>query len=149
MLVSTREGEGRGEEFGEGGGGGLGVGTGEDDEGGGWGEFGDGLAAGSAGLAGGVVEVGDDHGAKTDGGAELCYSARDRGLFSACGEAVGGVFDVAAGDDLSCFQQDGGSNEEAAVGSVGAVGGGGGQTGEHGELGGGDELRVGLIGHVC
>jgi hypothetical protein len=29
------------------------------------------------------------------------------------------------------------------------VGGFGGEMGEHGKLGGGDGLRVGLIGHVC
>ncbi len=130
--------KGGGEEVGKGAGGeraGLG---GEGDEGVGWGEFEEGLAARSAGLAIDVVEVGDDDGADADFGAELGDGRGDGGLLGAAGEAVRGVFDVAAGDDFSRFEEDGGAYEEMAVGGVGAVGGGFGLTGEVGELGGGD-----------
>ena len=61
----------------------------------------DGLAAGSAGLAGGVVEVGDGDGADADLGAVEADGGGDGGLFGADGEAVGGIFDVAAGDDVA------------------------------------------------
>jgi hypothetical protein len=48
----------------------------------------------------------------------------DGRLFGADGEAVGGVFDVAAGDDSTVPKQDSGADAEVAVGSVGVVGDG-------------------------
>ena len=57
------------------------------------------LKAGSAGWPGFVVEVGDGHGSDTDGWAVLRDGGGDGGLLGAGGEAVGGVFYVAAGDD--------------------------------------------------
>ena len=58
-----------------------------------------GLAACSAGLAGSVVEIGDSDGADEDFGTAKADGGGDGGLFGANGKAVGGVFDVAAGDD--------------------------------------------------
>ena len=85
-------------------------------------EFVDGLAAGSAGLAGGAVEIDDDYGADADLGAVLGDGGGDGGLLGTGGEAVGGVFDVAAGDDVAVFEEDGGSDAEVTVGGVGVVG---------------------------
>ena len=82
----------------------------------------DGLAAGSAGLAGSVVEVDDDDGSDADGGTVLGDGGGDRGLLGASGEAVGGVLDVAAGDDVAVFEEDRGSDTEVAVGGVGVLG---------------------------
>ncbi len=119
-----REVEGGGEQVGDGG---LVEGAvlfGEEDDGV-WGaEFEDGLAAGSTGLAGGVVEVGDGDGADVDGWAVEADGGGDGCLFGADGEAVGGVFDVAAGDDVAVGEQDGGADAEVAVGSIGILGGG-------------------------
>ena len=50
----------------------------------------------------------------------------DSSLFGADGEAVRGVFDVAAGDDVAVGEQDGGADAEVAVGRIGVVGDGGG-----------------------
>ena len=82
----------------------------------------DGLAAGSAGLAGGVVEVGDGYGVDADGGAVLSDGGCDGGLLGAGGEAVGGVFYVAAGDDGAVVKKDGGTHAKVAIGCVGVVG---------------------------
>ncbi len=69
LQVFSWEEKGGGEEVGDGGlGDGAGFG-GEEDDGVGGAELVDGLAAGSAGLAGGVVEVGDGDGADADVGA--------------------------------------------------------------------------------
>ncbi len=141
-MLAGSQGEGSGEEVGKcGGGGGLGVGTGKGDGGGRWGKFGDGLAAGSAGLACGVVEVGYDDSLDADAGAKLSDGGGDCSLLGAGGEAEAGIFDIAAGDDFAGFEQDGGSDVEVAVGSIGAVGSGFGETGEFSELDG--------VGHVC
>ena len=75
--------------------------AGEEDDRVGCAELVDGLAAGSAGLAGGVVEVGDDDGSDADLGAVEGDGSGDGVLFRADCEPVGGVFDVAAGDDLA------------------------------------------------
>ena len=48
----------------------------------------------------------------------------DGGLLGAGGEAVGGVFDVAAGDDGAVCEEEGGADAEVAVGGVGVVGDG-------------------------
>ena len=114
-----------GQEFGDGG---LGEGAvfgGEVEDGFGCAELLDGLAAGSAGLAGGVVEVGNGDGADADGGAVLADGGDDGGLLGAGGEAVGGVLDVAAGDDSTVRKQDSGTDAEVAVGCVGILGGSG------------------------
>ena len=116
--------EGGGQQFRDGG---LGDGAffaGEEDEGVGCAEFVDGLAAGPAGLAGGVVEVGDSDGADTDVRAVETDGGGDGGLFGADGEAVGGVLDVAAGDDSTVGEQNGCADPEVAVGCVGVVGDG-------------------------
>ena len=96
----------------------------EVDAGGGSAELGDGLAAGSAGLAGGVVEVGDGDGADADVGAVLADGRDDGRLLGAGGEAVGGVLDVAAGDDgvFGGVEEDRCADTEAAVGGVGVFG---------------------------
>jgi hypothetical protein len=112
------------------------VGGGEEDEGVGGAELVDGLAAGSAGLAGGVVEVGDEDGADADAGAVEADGGGDGGLFGADGEAEGGVFDVAAGDDDvgGVVEQEGGADAEVAVGRVGVVSDVGGAVVELGDL---------------
>ncbi len=102
------------------------------------GELGEGLAAGAAGHGGGVVEVGDGDGSDADVGAELRDGAGDGGLLGAAGEAVGAVFYVAAGDGLTCLEQQRGAYAEVAVGRVGVLGGEGGLGDEFGLLGGGD-----------
>jgi hypothetical protein len=84
----------------------------------------DGLAAGSAGLAGSVVQVGDGDGADADLGTEQADGGGDGGLFRADGEPVGGVFDVAAGDDSTVRKQDSRADAEVAVGCIGVVGDG-------------------------
>jgi hypothetical protein len=144
--------EGGGEKVGDGG---LGDGAGfagEEDEGVGGAELVDGLAAGSAGLAGGVVEVGDGDGADADGGAVEADGGGDGGLLGADGEAVRGVFYVAAGDDGVGFvvEQERGADPEVAVGGVGVVGYFGGALLEIGDLGlsewGLGELAAGWVG---
>ena len=94
----------------------------------------DGLAAGSAGLAGGVVEVGDDDGTDADGRAVLADGGGDGGLLGAGGETVGGVFYVAAGEDGSAFEEQGRAYSEVAVRGVGVVRDGDGALMEIGDL---------------
>lgn len=79
------------------------------------------LAAGSAGLACCGIEVGDRDSAKLDCWTELRDGCGDGGLFGTGGQAVGGVLDVAAGDDLAGGQQEGCAYAKAAVGSVGVL----------------------------
>ena len=79
--------------------GGLVAGTGIEDEGLRKAELKQSLPAGTAGLGGGLVEVGDRHGKDANVRAVLAYCPGDGGLLGAGGEAEGGVFDVAAGDD--------------------------------------------------
>lgn len=91
-----------------------------------FGEFCDGLAAGSAGLAGGLVEVLDGDGGDSDVRAEEGDGVGDGVLLGAGGEPEGGVFDVAASDGLAGGEENGCSDEEFAVGRVcvaGDVGG--------------------------
>ena len=101
----------------------------------------DGLAAGPAGLAGGVVEVGDGDGADADFGAVEADGGGDGGLFGADGEAVGGVFDVAAGDDVAVGEKECRADAEVAVGGVGVVCGGVGALLKVGGLSGRDGGR--------
>jgi hypothetical protein len=89
-------------------------------------EFEDGLAAGPAGLAGCVVEVGDGDGPYANGRAMDGDGGDDCGLLGASGEAVGAVFDVAASDRGPIIEKNGGSDTEVAVGSIGVLGGRGG-----------------------
>lgn len=143
--------EGGGEEFGYGG---LGEGAvfgGEEDDGVGGAELVDGLAAGSAGLAGRGVEVGDGDGADAEDGTVEADGGGDGGLFGADGEAVGGVFDVAAGDDGvgGVVEQEGCADAEAAVGGVGVVGGFGGALLEVGDKGLGERGVGEAAGGVC
>jgi len=107
----------------------------------------DGLAACSAGLAGGVVEVGDGDGADADFGAAEGDGRGDGGLFSTAGEPVGGVFDVAAGDDSTVCQQEGGADAEVTVGGVGVVCYGDGTLLEVGDLCGAEGALVFDGGH--
>jgi len=97
---------------------------GEEHDGVGGAELVDGLATGSAGLACGFVEVGDGYGADADFWAVEADGGSDGGLFGTDGEAVGGVFDVAAGDDSTVGEQNGGADVEVAVRRVGMVGDG-------------------------
>lgn len=59
--------------------------AGEDDAGGGGCELKDGLAAGSAGRAGGIVEVDDEDGVDSDGWAVASDGGGDGRLFGAGG----------------------------------------------------------------
>ncbi len=68
-----------------------------------------------------VVEVGDDDGSDVDGGAVLADGGGDSGLLGAGGEPVGGVFDVAAGEDGSVVEEKSRAYAEVAVGGVGMV----------------------------
>ena len=137
--------EGGGEKVGDGGLGDGAVGSGEEDDGVGGAELVDGLAAGSAGLAGGGVEVGDGDGADADAGAVEGDGGGDGGLLGAGGEAVGGVFDVAAGDDSTVCEQEGGADAEVAVGGVGVVGDGGGMLLQIGDLCGSEVAVSGSV----
>ena len=56
----------------------------------------------------------------------LADGGGDGGLLGAGGEAVGGVFYVAAGDDSAVVEEDGCAHAEVAVGGVGIVSYGGG-----------------------
>ncbi len=94
---------------------------GEEDDGVRGAELVDGLAAGSAGLAGSVVEIDDGDGSDADCGTVEADGGGDSGLLGAGGEAVGRVFYVAAGDDGSIVEEDGGSDAEVAVRGVGIV----------------------------
>ncbi len=82
------------------------------------GKFCDGLAAGSARLAGGLVEVVNSYGTDPDPRAVLGYRRGDCTLLGAGGQAIGGVFDVAAGDDFTRLEQDGRTHEKFAVGCI-------------------------------
>ena len=119
-------------------------GVGEEDGGFGRGELGDGLAAGSAGLAGAVFEIDDEDGAEADAGAVGGDGAGDGGLFGAGSEAEGGVFDVATGDDAGFGdggvgrEKEGGADVKVGVGGVGAGGGGAGVPLELGDQFGGE-----------
>ena len=83
-----------------------------------------GLATGSAGLAGRFVEIRDGDGADAHAGTVKADGRGDGGLFGADGESVGGVFDVAAGDDSTVCEQECGPDAKIAVGRVGVVGNG-------------------------
>ena len=101
------------------------------------GEFGEDLAAGTAGRSGsggGDCEKLEVLVAGGDGGKE-------GGAFGADGEAVGGVFDVAAGEYLAVGGEEGGADEEIGVFGVGALAGveggldqGGANVGGHGRV---------------
>ena len=96
----------------------------------------DGLAACSAGLARGVVEVSDGDSTDADLRAVQSDGGGDGVLFSAYGEAVGGVFYVAAGDDVAVGEEDGRADTEVAVWGVGMLSSGDGLALEVGGLGG-------------
>lgn len=98
-------------------------------------KLGDGLTAGAAGLAGGFVEVIDRDGADADGGAVGGDCGGDGSLFGAGGQPIRGILDVAAGDNLPGFEQDGRAHVKAAVRRVGVVRDGFGGGGELRELG--------------
>jgi hypothetical protein len=148
LGLGISEEEGRGKKIGDGG---LGDGScfgGEEDDGVGSAELVDGLAAGSAGLAGGGVEVGDRDGSDADAWAVQADCGGDGGLLGADGETIGGVFDVAAGDDIAVGEQKRSSYAEVAVRSVGVVGDFGGALLEVGDLGLGKRRRCEVVGWV-
>lgn len=62
----------------------------------------------------------------------------DGGLLGAGGEAVGGVFDVAAGDDAAVLEEEGGADAEVAVRRVSVLRYGEGALVEVFDLCGGD-----------
>ncbi len=105
------------------------------------------LAAGSAGLAGGGVEVGDGDGADAYAGTAKSDGSGDGGLFGAGGEPVGGVFDVATGDDSTVRQQEGGTDTEVAIGCIGVKRDGDGLLMEIGDLCGSEAVGVFDGGH--
>lgn len=85
-------------------------------------EFKNHLTAGPAGLAGGVVEVGDSDSADANCRPMEGNGSGDGGLLGAGGEAVGAIFDVAAGDRGSVFEKDGSPYAEVAVGRISVLG---------------------------
>ena len=85
LQVFSWEKKGGGEQVGDGGFGDGAVCAGEVDDGVWRAELVDGLAAGSAGLAGGVVEIGDGDGADAYPGAVEADGRCDGGLFGADG----------------------------------------------------------------
>jgi hypothetical protein len=123
-------------ERGDGGFGDGSVGGGEVDDGIRNAEFVNGLAAGSTGLTGSVVEVGDGDSADADFGAVEADGGGDGGLLGTDGEAVGGVLDVAAGDDVAVGEEECGADAEVAVGGVGVMSDGDGELLEFCGLGG-------------
>jgi len=98
------------------------TGGGEEDPGVCVAEFVDSLTTGSAGLAGGVVEVGDGDGANLDARSVPADRGDDGGLLGAGGQPIGCIFDVAAGDDLAVGEQQRRTHAKAAVGRVGVLG---------------------------
>ena len=98
------------------------TGGGEEDPGVCVAELVNGLAASSAGLAGGVVEIGDGDGVNLDVGAIPANRSDDGGLLGAGGQPIGCVFDVATGDDLAVGKQQSRAHTKAAVGRVGVPG---------------------------
>jgi len=119
--------EGSGKQIGKGGGYGRAGSGGVKDRGIGRSELKDGLATGSAGHACGAVEVDYSDSSDADGGTIEGDGGRDGGLFCAGGEAVGGIFDIGAGDDDAILtgvgvEQDGRADAEVAVGRVRVLG---------------------------
>jgi hypothetical protein len=123
-------------------------------------ELGEGLAAGAAGHGSGVVEISYGNGTEANGGAVLGDGAGDGALFGAGGEAVGSVFDVAAGDDATVFEQQRCAYAEAGVRRVRVGGGLVGEVAEVVAFGGGEwsglwqrrhgkSFRVDLRGRRC
>lgn len=90
-------------------------------------EFEHDLAAGAAGGEGDGLGAGDD--ADEGGSGAFDDDAADGDAFGAVGEAVTGVLDVAAGDDVVVVCVDGGADAKLGVGGVG-VGLGGAGCGE-------------------
>lgn len=139
--------EGCRQEVGDGGFGDGAVGGGEEDAGGWRAELVDGLAACSARLAGFAVEVDDDDCTEPEGGAVEGYGGGDGILLGTGGEAIGGVFDVAAGNDGAVVKEDGRADVEVAIRGVGVAGGGEGTLLEVGDLAGGKGTGVGCKRH--
>ena len=110
--------EGQRQDGAEGHGGGA-TGAGKDDGGVRLDELGEHLAAGSAGRAGGMVEIGDGDGVNAEVGAELGDGADQGGALGADGEAVADVFDVGCGDDSAVVELEGRADFEAGVGRIG------------------------------
>ena len=97
------------------------------DEGGIGSELEQGLATGAAGNGGGLIEIGDGDGSETDLRAETDDGGGNGALLRAAGEAEAGVFDVAAGNDLSGVstrEEKRGPDPEAGVRGVGVFRGG-------------------------
>ncbi len=91
-------------------------------DGGVWfGELSQDLTAGTAGWAGGIVQV--DHGCRHDAyvWTELYDGPHQGGAFCANRQAVADVFYVGPGDDFACGQQQCGTDPEAGVGRVGLL----------------------------
>ena len=92
-------------------------------------ELGQRLAAGAAGQGGGAGGAADN-GERAEAAAAFGDGLEERGALGAVGEAVGGVLDVAAGEDGAVRGEERGADAVLGVGGVGAGGGG---------AGGGDE----------
>lgn len=78
-------------------------------------------------------------GTDTDGRAIGGDGGGDGGLLGAGREPVGGVFNVTAGDDFTCFQQYRSPHEEVTIGRVRIVCGGFRMQRKLGQLCGSDE----------
>ena len=87
------------------------------------GEFGEDLAAGSTGRTGGGVEICNRDGDDFVGWTTLGDGAEECGALGADRQAVGDVFDVAAGRDESIVEEQGCADAEAGVGCIGVFGG--------------------------
>lgn len=107
----------------------------------------DGLAAGSAGLGGSVIEVDDEDGAEADVGPMEGNGCRNGGLLGAGGKAVGGVLDVAAGDDVAVVEEERCADAEVAVGGVGVIGDSNGSLAEVFDLREGETARGFVLRH--
>ena len=82
-------------------------------------ELGEHLAAGAAGRAGSVVEVGDGDGCDANAGSELGDCRDKRGTLGADSQAVAHVLDVCAGDYGAVGEAEGRADAEVGVGRVG------------------------------
>ena len=81
-------------------------------------EFEDGLAACTTWLAGRIIEIGNRDGCDSYIRPMQGYSRGDGVLLRAGSEAVGGVLNVAAGDDGTVRKQDSSADAKFAVGRV-------------------------------
>ncbi len=85
-------------------------------------EFGENLTAGSAGWAGGLVEVGNGDGLDANLRTTLGDGTDQRGSLGAESKSVAGIFDICSGDDLTRHEQKRRADAEAGVRRIGVNG---------------------------